>query len=310
MGQTNRRTNANSKLMRKLDRTKVTVPDSLILPAGAGIIERNNAITFFSQKKIPAGAEFKYKAYSNDDVKKALTLLSNNKCAYCESFVLAIDDGDVEHFRPKGEVKLENKTSLKPGYYWLGSDWENLFLSCKHCNQARKQEIPGGKLKTLGKKNQFPLSDEKKRIRNHKKDLKNEEPFRLLIDPAKEDPSNFIEFDEKGMIYPKKNGSNTNDPKGEASIEVFALLRKKLVEAREMHALTLMAALKTYDDLSKDLEENESILPAAYVVKRKAMLEEQIQKLKVYTQEGQVFSTMSLCIVKSFLNKKGIDYKG
>jgi uncharacterized protein (TIGR02646 family) len=296
--------------MRKLDRTKVAAPDSLINPTGAGITEKNNAIAFFSRKKIPAGEKFIYSVYSTAEIKKQLSLLSNNKCAYCESFVLAIDDGDVEHFRPKGEVTLENKTSLKPGYYWMGADWENLFLSCKHCNQARKHETVDGKLKTLGKKNQFPLSNEKKRIRSHKKDIKDEESYQLLIDPAKEDPLDFIEFDEKGMIYPKKNGNNTLDPKGQASIEVFALLRKKLVEAREMHALTLMAALKSYDDLSKDLEENEKILPPAYVAKRKTMLEEEIKKLKVYTQEGQIFSAMSLCIVKSFLKKKGIDYKG
>lgn len=296
--------------MRKLDRKKVKVPGILKDAGGAGLTERNAAIAFFSRKKIPEAEKFTYAVYGSPEVKKAVSDLSYNKCAYCESFVLAIDDGDVEHFRPKGEVFLENKTSLKPGYYWLGADWDNLFLSCKHCNQARKQETPDGKLRTMGKKNQFPLSDDKKRIRLHTKNIKSEERYRLLIDPAKEDPLDYIEFDEQGLVRPKIHADNTEDPKGSASIEVFALLRKRLVEAREMHALTVMSALKTYEALSRDLDENEGILPPEYVQKRKVMLQDEINKLKVFTQEGQLFSAMSLCIVRAFLKKKGIDYKG
>ncbi|HZH94515.1 MAG TPA: hypothetical protein VEY06_01470 [Flavisolibacter sp.] len=296
--------------MRKLDRTKITVPDILTDATAAGVLERNDAIAFFSRKIIPPGEKFTYSVYSSAVVKKAVSDLSYDKCAYCESPVLAIDDGDVEHFRPKGEVTLENKTSLKPGYYWLGADWDNLFLSCKHCNQARKQETQDGMRRTLGKKNQFPLSDNKKRVRSHKKDIKGEEPYRLLIDPAKENPLDFIEFDEAGFINPKKRADQSEDPKGKASIEVFALLRKKLKEAREMHALTLMAALKTYEDLAKNLEANASRLPQDYLMERKEMLKEQIEKLKVYTQEGQVFSAMSLCIITAFLKKRGVDFKG
>lgn len=296
--------------MIKLDRTRVTIPDLLTDPAGNGFIEAQAAIAFYSRRKIPEGEKFVYKVYALEPVKRAVSELSFDKCSYCESAVLAIDDGDVEHFRPKGEIKVDNKTYLKPGYYWLGSKWENLFLSCKHCNQARKQETPDGKLKTLGKKNQFPLSIDRKRIRTHTKEISVEEPYRLLIDPSKEDPSDFLEFDDKGLIFPRKKVNMINDPKGEATIEVFALLRKKLVEARKKHALTLMTALKTYEDLSKVLEENQDNLSSTFISRIKTMLAEQIQNLKVYTQEDQIFSGMSLSIVKAFLDKKGIHYNG
>lgn len=294
--------------MRKLDRNTIVPPDILLNPAGIGVIETGNAIVYFSTKKKPPGKGFKYDAYANEEVKIAVSKLSNNKCAYCETAALAGFDGDIEHFRPKGEVTVENSTSLKPGYYWLAAKWENLYLSCQHCNQSRKQPTTSGKKLTMGKKNQFPLSDNKKRVRSHKKKIDLEEPYRLLIDPCLEDPLDHLEFDDKGLVFAKKNQDQVPSIKGQVSIEVFALVRMKLVEARQMHAVMVNAALKSYEENAKDLQDNENLLPPAYVAKRKLDLEEQINKLKAFTREDQVFSGMSLHIIKEFLGKRGIVY--
>lgn len=292
--------------MIKLDRNRVPAPDSLISKTGAGALETKAAIVFFSRKKIPVDEKFTYSIYNSPEVKNALSDLSFNKCAYCESKVLSIDDGDIEHFRPKGQVTLENKTSLKPGYYWLGADWGNLFLSCKHCNQARKQPLPDGTTKTLGKKNQFPLSDNKKRIRTHKKEIIAEEPYRLLIDPCIDNPLDHLYFDETGLVFPKKLPNNNNDQKGEASILVFALLRKNLVEAREKEALKLMASLKTFESHVKEFNDDSSLLPPARVAEKRKLLDEEIQRLKVYIREDQLFSGMAIHILTEFLGKMGI----
>jgi hypothetical protein len=54
------------------------------------------------------------------------------KCAYCERFYKL----DVEHYRPKGEIRDEDNALLRAvGYYWLGYEWSNLLPSCISCNR-------------------------------------------------------------------------------------------------------------------------------------------------------------------------------
>lgn len=64
------------------------------------------------------------------------------KCAYCERIYKL----DVEHYRPKKEVRDENNTIIQvttaagvlknhPGYYWLCYEWSNLLPSCISCNR-------------------------------------------------------------------------------------------------------------------------------------------------------------------------------
>ncbi|MDB4925934.1 hypothetical protein [Mucilaginibacter sp.] len=72
------------------------------------------------------------------------------KCAYCERFYKL----DVEHFRPKGEIRDEDNGLLRAvGYYWLGYEWSNLLPSCISCNRdgGKNSKFPyvaGGNLVT------------------------------------------------------------------------------------------------------------------------------------------------------------------
>ncbi|MCG2612678.1 hypothetical protein LZZ85_00240 [Terrimonas sp. NA20] len=291
--------------MRKLDRSRIPIPLSLTDPLQSGITETTLAIKFFTSKRV--NGKFTYKAYQAPEVKKAVSDLCYDKCAYCESLVLAIDDGDVEHFRPKGEVTLDDSTSLKPGYYWLAATWENLFLSCKHCNQARKQPTPSGAVTTLGKKNQFPLSDNRKRIRSHNRKINLEEPYRLLINPCLEDPLKFLEFTKDGLVYPIKKTNAVIYRKAEVSIEVFALLRKKLVEARAKQALTVLSALETLDGLINLV--NSGGITSAAMSNAQKLLQDHIKGLKKFTQPGQLFSGMSLSLIQKHLKKAGISFR-
>ncbi|MDY0988200.1 hypothetical protein SOM12_12310 [Flavobacterium sp. CFBP9031] len=55
-----------------------------------------------------------------------------NKCAYCERIYVL----DVEHYRPKGEIRgLNNELIRNNGYYWLGYEWSNLIPACITCNR-------------------------------------------------------------------------------------------------------------------------------------------------------------------------------
>lgn len=66
--------------------------------------------------------------YKHPDNKQALIDASWGKCMYCESFVVHIDFGDVEHIKPKSK------------YPELEFKWENLGFVCGKCNNRKLQK--------------------------------------------------------------------------------------------------------------------------------------------------------------------------
>ena len=80
-------------------------------------------------------SSFNNKLWSNDTVKSFLHKSQHRKCCYCERKRDQKIDSDVEHFRPKSEVK---ENSGHPGYWWLAYEWNNLLISCKTCNVGKK----------------------------------------------------------------------------------------------------------------------------------------------------------------------------
>ncbi len=163
--------------------------------------------------------------YADDAVKAALEELFSDKCAYCETKVAAGSDWDVEHFRPKGGVAERED---HPGYYWLAYEWTNLYLSCTHCNQARRDRPlwaepttgPSG-----GKLDQFPVEDESTRALRPEDRLESERP--LLLDPCHDRPEDHLKFGIDGSVVAVHGG-----PTGEASIRVFHLSRRRLKKRR------------------------------------------------------------------------------
>ncbi|MFD2781156.1 HNH endonuclease [Novosphingobium pokkalii] len=63
--------------------------------------------------------------YNHPTVKAALKAETSEKCAYCESKMLHVTFGDIEHIVPK---------SADPK---LTFDWENLTLACDVCNTKK-----------------------------------------------------------------------------------------------------------------------------------------------------------------------------
>ncbi len=178
-----------------------------------GSTELAEAITYFQTKT----RKFDFCAYKNKNVAKALKKMFHGKCAYCESEIGVISYEEIEHFRPKGALKLKVKEKLKyPGYYWLAMKWDNLLVSCPKCNKI--------------KGNFFPLVNENNRLRNHLQ-TSQEEP--LLINPCEENPANHIFFTEKGYIKYKTQ-------KGDHSIKHYGLFRRELTKAREKLAKDIL----------------------------------------------------------------------
>jgi uncharacterized protein (TIGR02646 family) len=69
--------------------------------------------------------------YRNKQIKDALIKMFSGKCAYCESFILHVDYGDIEHFRPKA----------LPQFYTQAVEWTNLLLACGRCNGAEHKGV-------------------------------------------------------------------------------------------------------------------------------------------------------------------------
>src|SRR5690349_2756709 len=110
-----------------VDRSTEPLPEILrdgVLKIG-GPKETERAIAFY-KKKANRGKSFPYKVYNNPQIKAALEHLFKRKCAYCETTYMPAMPSEVEHWRPKGEVETEKKLKIKPGYFWLAANWNNL----------------------------------------------------------------------------------------------------------------------------------------------------------------------------------------
>lgn len=125
--------------------------------------------------------DFDNDVYGHSKIKRALIKAQHGKCGFCESHILTIASGDVEHFRPKGGYKQNDKEKdlSKPGYYWLAYDWNNFLLSCERCNR-------------IYKKNLFPLLVNSKRCLSHNGNIRQERPY--FVNPLRENPKNLIGF--------------------------------------------------------------------------------------------------------------------
>lgn len=105
--------------------TKLAIPQVLADNAAAWT---NIILTKLAQGLTPSATE--KTRYRHRDVKATLVEETHGKCAYCESKLLHIHHGDVEHIVPK---------SLEPA---LTHDWNNLTLACEVCNQNKSDRDP------------------------------------------------------------------------------------------------------------------------------------------------------------------------
>ncbi len=218
-------------------------PPSLDLsnPESAGSKEQDAiALWYQSRGNNPPPERPYFKAYKGKDVTRSLEAIFKHKCAYCESRYSLVQPVDVEHWRPKAEI--EGVPKDQGGYEWLAMVWENLLPSCIDCNRGRNQTVPDSRSgsgwiqRKVGKANQFPLADPALRWTfgntGHP-----EEP--LLLDPCRDDPSEYFDFEPTGVVLPKAGLSPENLRRAMASIQVYALNRKALVDERHRHVLRM-----------------------------------------------------------------------
>ncbi|WP_413585632.1 hypothetical protein [Bdellovibrio sp. HCB274] len=240
--------------MRKVNRLDVQIPESLDGKESKGARETTDALAHFKNKKNKS-VEFSFEVYKKKDIKLALEILFEGKCAYCESSYRGTSKLHVEHFRPKAEIK--NSTYSKdgrPGYYWLGAVWENLLPSCQNCNQETYQIIYGQPYSILtGKGNCFPLQ---RKVRGEFKPGVDKRERPLLIDPTVDDPNQYLEFTEDGLVYSVKDKNGNPNKRGEATIQIFGLLREELVIERRSVATALRTRIINIREYERRLHED------------------------------------------------------
>jgi hypothetical protein len=181
--------------------------------------------------------EFDRTIYAAAGVKQALLRAQHGKCAFCESHIPAVSYGAVEHLRPKAGFKQREDDPLgRPGYYWLAYARGNLYFSCQICNERFKGNL-------------FPLANPRRRARCHRHRVSREKP--LLIDPGKEDPAEFLAFEEE---YVRAVDGSV---KGETTIRVLGLDREALTHRRREYLRLLWRLLDVRQHLVECRESGE-----------------------------------------------------
>ena len=209
---------------------------------------------------------FDSKIYGDVTVKQALIDAQHGKCAFCERQFG--NDGDVEHFRPKAACRDKNGPLIRPGYYWLAYDWDNLLLACAFCNQRFKR-------------NHFPITNATHRAKSHADDVVHEEP--LFIHPAKMDPEQYITFNKQ---IPVAIGNN---PYGVTTIKNLSLNRKILNEQRDFH-LRVLIQMRNTVECEEDLVKSE---------KGRQLLERAKIFLSQSIQDSAEFASMARAAAKA-----------
>jgi uncharacterized protein (TIGR02646 family) len=151
--------------------------------------------------------------YTPFGITDVLNKLFNGKCAYCESkIVLDKSNHFLDHFRPRNNAKgFEKRQTDLDHYWWLLYEWDNMYFSCIECDKFKSIWFPveGNRAKPL---TSFPEIIDKEN--------------NLIIDPCNDEIERHIGFEfNTGNIIPL-------DKKGEATIEILKLNRRRLVNGR------------------------------------------------------------------------------
>lgn len=313
---------------------RLDCPDILktgMTPESEGQWEAKDAIVYFQDvanhpekykrtgKRGKKRVEQGYTIYSDKSVRKLLIKMFNGKCSYCESKITAIYNGDIEHFRPKGEIKDVNPS--KPGYFWLASEWENLLFACPFCNQTNTHEFRNGnniEEAVLGKLDQFPLDTETHRLKythgliyftdsaTYNQAFEREESERLLLNPCKDDHiERYFKFDDDGAIISNDGLTVLEEKKARTSILTYALHRLPLTLAREEKILQIKAqirrveiAVKNYNDHLASTDEKG--------IWFEGIMREEMAILKRFKDTDQEYTALARYIIDKYFDEASL----
>ena len=202
--------------------------------------------------------------------------LSHGKCWYSEardvfSYV------DVEHYRPKAQVKRKARGTKKEGYWWVAFDWQNYRM----CGQV------GNKKKGIF----FPLAELSPVSTWGGLSINNELP--LLLDPAKEGDSAFLSFNEEGAVEALADADPLSRLRVKETVEKLNLNYPRLKKARQR----VWGRCRRVIDDCRGIAGNgiQAIGPAEM-----AVLQQKKAEIRLMIQEEAEFSAVAIaCLQKS-----------
>jgi uncharacterized protein (TIGR02646 family) len=193
----------------------------------AASVERRAAGQFYRRRlSARSKSRFHFKLYRHSLIRSALGTLFLGKCAFCERPAEA--QLQVSHFRPMSDAVGRDGTVHHDAYWWLGMEWENMYLSCSDCIKERGTR--------------FPILREQSRTRQPGSE-KMESP--LLIDPCEDDPNLFLHFpwDGEGVVEARRDVAGGLSERGRVTIEQFGLNRPTLISQRQTKAREIKTSL-------------------------------------------------------------------
>lgn len=263
--------------------------------------ETAEVIGFYKDKK-NKDKSYPFEAYKSAEIKTALYELFHEKCAYCESKIRHIQPMDVEHFRPKQLISIKGRY-IRPGYYWLATNWENLFPSCINCNRDSRQILNETDAeKVVGKKNYFPIIDERKRAKAPGEEV-NEDP--MLLNPCKDKPEEHLKFLESGIVRPRMDDYGKESNKGRVSIDIYGLDRKPLVVERRRIAGEINRAIsRTISSIRRyNKFKNSPHISKCEIDEFELEMKSELKLLYKFTQEDKPYSGMARQLINPFISK-------
>jgi len=314
--------------MIKVERT--SCPDILKYgenPNSLGELETKDAILFYStinnhlnnyKKTGKRGVRTKesYSVYSEKIIRTSLRQFHFGKCAYCESKIDAIYGGDVEHFRPKAGYGSSNHL-IKPGYFWLASDWNNLLFACPFCNQTNTHEIKeNGVIEevVLGKLNQFPLKTETYRLNythglmfladplNYEIAYELEETERLVLKPCTDNVEKYFKYEEDGRILPADGLDPLDTERANTSIHVYALKRISLIQSREERVIQIKAQIRRVEEAMINLN-NHITESNAVVTWFEGILRKELNILHKYKEPNMEYAGLARFLIDKYFDQ-------
>lgn len=268
--------------------------------------ETKEAITHFTDaKKMTETFEFKLYKSVRFDLEKIFV----GKCVYCESKYLSVYTGDIEHFRPKAAYNKAGKTKttdIKPGYYWLAADWDNLLMSCRHCNQKKTHKLSNGGELVTGKGTNFPLFlkkgeedvDVRCSVHNNAVRFELEESRRLLINPCIDSPEDMIDYDTDYDIMPKKDLGDYKSEMVKTSVKTYGLHRYDLVISRKLHAKKVKLQLLRIEEYAVDFANLDGEDRKSYIAIQHRLRRE-LRILKDMTLDKSEYAGLTRHIIKN-----------
>ncbi|HDR4872018.1 TPA: hypothetical protein QCR24_002842 [Bacillus cereus] len=276
-----------------VNRSNVSMPAVLDTSnsSSLGSIETQDCIAYyFNSPSDP----FDFKIYRDPEVVRKLNDLFYGKCAYCESSVQTVNNIEVEHYRPKGRIRVKKEgkwTWTQTGYYWLGAVWENLLPSCTFCNQLRKHETEDGQMITAGKWSYFPLENENQRVFLPTGNLGEESP--LLLNPCVDDPSKHLDFQTDGTVTHRTE-------RGRISLGIYGLWRRDLKRRRH-------EKVKEIEFLIIRVRQNLKMLSICKEIDMRIHLlqelDELLAHLKTFTEPEKLYAGVAKQLISSFFNE-------